>query len=77
MFSQACVKNSVHREGDVRGKGEACTAKGVGMHGEGRHAWQRGACMVRGACMAKEGVCVAKGACMAKGGMHGKQGHVW
>ena len=32
-----------------------------GMHG------CRGACMVKGACVAKEGAYVAKGACMVKG----------
>ena len=39
MFSQACVKNSVHRG--------ACMAGGHawwegGMHGKGKHAWQDG-----------------------------------
>ena len=49
-------------------------AKG-GMHGEGvggvGHAWQRGACMVKG------GMCGKGGTCMVKGGMHGKGGHTW
>ena len=44
IFSQACVKNSVHREG--------CAWQGVcmvgGMHGSGRHVWQGGACMAEG-----------------------------
>ena len=53
MFSQACVKNSVHRGGGVVGGGmhygrcalqEACTAGGVHGRGhawKGGHAWQR------------------------------------
>ena len=57
------------------------------VHGGGGHVWQRGACMVKGACMAnggyawQRGVCVAKGTCVAgghawQGGMHGK-GCAW
>ena len=65
MFSQACVKNSVHGEGDVCGKGEACMAKGVGMCGEGRHAWQRGG-----------GVC-GKGGMHGNRDMCGERGHAW
>ena len=66
MFSQACVKNSVH-------KGGVC---GGGMHGGGGMcgggcAWQ-GVCMVgvhgRRACMA--------GGHAWQGGMHGR-GHAW
>ena len=37
MFSQACIIPSVH-EG--------------GIHGKRGHAWQRGACVVKGACVA-------------------------
>ena len=59
MFSQTCVKNSVHREvvcmaGGMHGGG-ACIAGGCG----------RGACMSRGMC--------GRGACMA-GGMPGRRG---
>ena len=55
MFSQACVKNSVHRVGHAWG----C------MHGRG-HEWQ-GAC-VAGVCMWHGGVC---GRGMYGGVMHG------
>ena len=37
------------------------------------HAWQRGACAVKGDVYGK-GVCVAKGVCMAKGGCMAKEG---
>ena len=75
MFSQACVKNSVHGGGmhgrgmyvvgGMCGKG-ACMAGGVhggGMHGRG-HAWQgrhmwQGACMAGGACVVGDGMCMA------------------
>ena len=74
MFSQACVKNSVWRNG------RACMVN-RGMCGE----WLAGACMVnggmhvkgdmhgkggmhgKGACMV--GTCVAKGVCMCGGGL--------
>ena len=81
MFSQACVKNSVH--------GGACVVKG-GMYGRkharwgtacmaeamhvGGHAWQGGGMCGKGVCMAgahvARGVCVAwdmygRGACVA------------
>ena len=46
MFSQACVKNSVHREG-VCGKMGGFVVKG-GMRGKGR------ACMAGGACVTGE-----------------------
>ena len=74
IFSETCVKNSVHRGG---------------MHGKGGHAWPRGACQGgmhgMGACMAG-GVCgeghvwqgghacwgcAWQGVCMAGGG------HAW
>ena len=54
MFSQACVKNSVHR----RGAGErvwACVAGGMwwGACVAGRHAWQgMGGVCVQGVCLA-------------------------
>ena len=65
----------------------ACMAGGV--HGTGRHAWQkgmhgRGACVARGTCVAG-GVCGGghawQGACMA-GGVRGRGacmvgGHAW
>ena len=81
MFSQACVKNSVHR-GGVHGGGcawqWACVA-GVGM--AGGHAWQ-GMCVVGGVagiCMvggvhdrgcAWQGACVAGETATAADGMH-------
>ena len=69
MFSQVCVKNSVHG-----GWGEgACVAGG--------HAWQ-GACLAGGACMAegyaRQGACMAgghvcpRGCVWQGGGMHGR-----
>ena len=36
-----------------------------------------GACVAKGACMAKGGACVAKGVCMVKGGVHGEGGCAW
>ena len=45
MFSQVCVKNSVHREG-MHGRGGLCVVEG-GMCCKG------GACMAKGACMAR------------------------
>ena len=89
VFSEACVKNSVHR-GHVWW-GVACMAgrhawQGAcmagGMHGgghawQGWHAWQ-GVCMV-GGCVVVGGMCgrggMHGGGCMA-GGVHG-WGHAW
>ena len=45
MFSQACVKNSVHRGSMLGGEG-ACVAGGVWQRG----AWQEGSCMAGGMC---------------------------
>ena len=45
------------------------------MHGEEVHAWQRGACVVKGVCMAKGGVHGKGGMCVAKGGVHGERTH--
>ena len=86
MFSQACVKNSVHG-GNMRGKGGgACIVKrGMcgegGMHGKGG-VHGEGACVVTGGVCGKVEVCMVK-ACMI-GGMHGKRGvtcmaggHAW
>ena len=83
MFSQVCVKNSVHRRGMHGGGGlawqGACMAGGMcgrGMHG--RRACMAGACMAVGMC--------GRGMCVWQGGMHGRehawsggawQGHVW
>ena len=54
--------------------GEGGHAWQMGVHGNGGHARQRGACMVKGGVCgmrhAWRGVCIA-GACMA-GGMHGR-----
>ena len=61
MFSQVCVKNSVH-SWSVHGCGNAWHG---GMCGRG-HVWQ-GACVAGGMC--------GMGACVA-GGMCGR-GHVW
>ena len=50
MFSQVCVKNSVHRGSCVCGEGRG------GMHGEG------GAGVVKGGmCIAKGGMCGKRG----------------
>ena len=68
MFSQACVKNSVHGGGGVwQG---ACVAGG--MHGR-EHAWPgdvhgRGAYVVGGACMV--GGCMAGEMTIAEGHTH-------
>ena len=56
IFSEACVKNSVH-SGGMRGGGGVAG----GMHDRREHAWQ-GACMVGGVH--------GRRACVA-GGMHG------
>ena len=78
MFSQVCVKNSVHRRGMHRGgalHGRVHAWLG-GMCGRGMHG--RGACMA-GACMAVgmcgRGACVAGGMCVWQGGMHGQGVH--
>ena len=71
MFSQVCVKNSVH--GGVRVHagmhGEGCICGKESMHGEG--GMHEG-----GMCMAKRGMCGKRGACIsgkvapATGSMH-------
>ena len=69
MFSQACVKNSVHSGG-----GDMC-GRGV-MHG-----WGMGGCVARGicgrgVCMAggmHDGGCAWQGVCTAEGGMYGRE----
>ena len=89
MFSQACVKNSVHKGGGHVWWG-ACMAGGAcmvgGMHGR-EHAWWghvwQGVCggsmhvwYAWGACMA--GDVYGRGACVAEGmcgrGVHGGEG---
>ena len=80
IFSEACVKNSVHSGacmagcvcvagGGMHGRG-ACMVEGLvwqrGMHGRG-HAWQEG---MHG------GGCVWWGAMYGRGGVHGG-GHAW
>ena len=83
MFSQVCVKNSVHRGACVTG-GPAwqvgCMAGGMhgivmcmAGHGAGGHAWQ-GACMAGGVCMA--GGMHGSGMCVAGGGMHGREAYM-
>ena len=75
IFSEECVKNSVHRRGRVWQGG----VRGGGGWGCGRgHAWQggmrgRGVCMAGGSCMA--GGMLGKGACIAWGCAW--WGHVW
>ena len=69
MFSQACVKISVH-EGRMHGRG-ACMAGGVnirGMHG-------RGECMA-GGMHGREGACVTRG-CVAGGCVAGRYVSYW
>ena len=69
MFSQACVKNSVHGEGACMAGGHACQGSCVvgvcvwqgGMHGAGLHS--QGACMAGGMQGGRAGVW--QGACMA------------
>ena len=77
MFSQVCVKNSVHRGVCMVG---ACMAWGMcgrGGHGRGAcmaggHAWQ-GACVVGGGCVV--GMCMVGGV-HDRGGVHGRRdGH--
>ena len=51
IFSQVCVKNSVHG-------GRGVCVKGVCM--AGGHVWQGRVCVARG-CVWKEGVCMAEG----------------
>ena len=73
MFSQACVKNSVHR-GDVCGRGDvwqgmaymarATCMAGDGMHGRGWHVWQGG--------MHSKGWHAWQGMACIAGGMHGR-----
>ena len=63
MFSQACVKNSVHGGGGSMGhvwRG-ACVAGGMGMHG-------RGVCLAGGVCGG--GACIAGEMAIAAGGTH-------
>ena len=74
IFSEACVKNSVHgRGGGMRGRGRA------GVHGGGGHA--QGGCVVGGhvwqgrVCMAGGHVCC--GGCVCGGGHAWQEGHVW
>ena len=74
IFSEACVKNSVHSGACMAGG--VCVAGGACM--AGGHAWWRDMCG-NGACMV--GVMHGRGACMAGGhawwgGMHGG-GHAW
>ena len=66
IFSQTCVKNSVHRE-DMHGRG--CAWQGACMVGA---MCGRGECMAGGMC--GRGVCVA-GGCV-QGGMCGR-GRAW
>ena len=88
IFSEACVKNSVHGGGGgggMRGKG-VCVGRGVCMHGRGRHAWQ-GTCIAGGHAWKREHawwwVCIA-GGCVWQEGIHGRgacmawgRGHAW
>ena len=81
MFSQMCVKNSVHRLGRGHALQGACMAGG--MHGRGGicgrgHTWQ-GACVAGGHVwqggMCGGAVCVARGK-LWQGRMHDRQ-HAW
>ena len=68
MFSQACIKNSVHGGGGGTSDRSCMVGgdmRGWGLH-SGRHAWQ-GVCMAGGMCGG--GTCVAGGYIV--GGMHG------
>ena len=64
MFSQMCVKNSVHGGDAWQRGGGICGERGASvvkwgmcsegdMHDEGGCAWLRGACMVKGPCVVK------------------------
>ena len=64
MFSQVCVKNSVHR-GDVYGGGRVHCRRG--------HGRREGVCMAGGMC--GNGACMVGGV-HGMGGVHGR-GHVW
>ena len=69
IFSEACVKNSVHR-GVLRGGGRCCVAGGmhVCMHGGGVHG--RGACVAGGPAW---GAYMVGGHMWQKGGRHAWQ----
>ena len=67
MFSQVCVKNSVHGDG-IYGEG-GMWQRGTCMVKWG-HVWWggmscMGACVVRGPCMVKQRTYVAGGSCLA------------
>ena len=70
IFSEACVKNSVHREGQAWG-GHAWQGgmRGRGACVAGGHVWQGGMCG-RGACM-------AGGHMHGMGGVRGRGEHAW
>ena len=76
MFSQACVKNSVHT-GGVQGRG-ACVAGEGGMYGRGTHGrgyvWQ--GCALQGYAWQGFASCMAGEGSIHGGGMHGR-GHAW
>ena len=78
MFSQACVKNSVQRDGG----GGSCAGQGHAWWGEHAwregHVWQRGhawGCAWQG-CVDDRG-CVWQGACMVGEKHAWQEGHVW
>ena len=72
MFSQACVKNSVHHGGGVAG---ACGAGEGHAWGEGGHGWQgcvwqEGHAWQGGGCAWQGGACVAGEMATAADGTH-------
>ena len=87
IFSEACVKNSVHRGGWLLGGMHICRGHAWlqgGVHGCRGNVWLLGVCMVAGAMCVCEGVHGCRGACMVAGGyawllggVHGCRGHVW
>ena len=75
MFSQVCVKNSVHR-GVAGGHAWVGHAWQGGVHGRGVHVWQRwyvwqGTCLVEGCAWRGGGAaCVAGETATAADGTH-------
>ena len=80
IFSEACVKNFVHRGACVVAGGGACmVAGGGGVRGCRGHAWLWRACVVAGVCVWLWGCAWLLGGCVwlqgvcawLQGGMHG------
>ena len=88
IFSEACVKNSVHGGGGMRGCWQGVCVCWQGGHawlqGRGMCGWQGGVhgcwgcvCGCQGGMHGCQGVCMAKGGAWLLGGVCGCWGHVW